>query len=120
MPRPGQNLSADERRLLKRFRALAPGDRDTIIKFAEFLADKTPDPQPLGKPKPIPRPEQESVVAAIRRLSDTYYMLNKDAILHEVSGLMAEHVMQGKPAADVIDALEQTFHRHYALLESDR
>jgi hypothetical protein len=116
---PGQNLNADERGLLKSFRALDAGDRDTLIKFAEFLASHKSDPQPLGLPKPIPRPQKESVVAAIRRLSDTYCMLDKDAMLHEVSAMMAEHVLQGKPAADVIDVLEQTFRRHYELLKRE-
>ena len=56
---------------------------------------------------------------AIRRLSKTYFMVEKKDLLHETSGLMAEHVMQGKSAPDVIKALEVLFQHHYRLLKQD-
>ena len=34
-------------------------------------------------------------------------------MLAEVSGLMAEHVMKGKAAVEVIDELEVVFEQHY-------
>lgn len=70
-------------------------------------------------PADIPRPESESVVAAIRRLSQTFPMLDKEALLHETSALMTAHLMQGRGAVEVIDELEIVFRRHYERVNSD-
>jgi hypothetical protein len=64
-------------------------------------------------PRDIPRPHSETVVAAMRRLSQTFHMLDTSALLHEASDLMTAHLMQGRPAAEVIDELEAVFRRHY-------
>ena len=61
----------------------------------------------------IPRPEQERVVDAIKRLAETYPMLDKKKLLNQTSGLVAEHVMGGKPARQVIDAMEAAFRLAY-------
>ena len=53
------------------------------------------------------------MVAAIRRLSASYYMLDRRFLLHEASGLMAAHVMQGRSAESVIDELETLFAETY-------
>ena len=65
------------------------------------------------EPVNLPRPENESVVAAIRRLSKSYRMLDKSDMLHETSDLMSSHVLKGRPAEEVIDELEVLFLRHY-------
>ncbi len=111
-------LPADQRRLLKLFGRLGESDRATLIAFAEFLAGrKDVAPSQLSDrravPDPIPRPAEESVVAAIKRLSQSYFMLDREAMLSETSALMGAHVMQGRPAADVIDELEELFASHY-------
>lgn len=113
---PGQALSAEQRRLLTLFRALAPGDKATLLAFAEFLATGSDEQGPLQEPEePVlaPRPEKETVVAAMRRLSTAYAMLDKSVILHEAAGLMAAHTLQGRPAVEVIDELEGLFERAY-------
>ena len=110
-------ISADERRLLKHLRALGPSERETLLAFADFLvtrAEQSPrEPAVAREPRPAPRPEQESVVGAIKRLSQSYDMLERDALLHETSALMSAHVLQGRPAGEVIDELEALFDRHY-------
>jgi hypothetical protein len=53
------------------------------------------------------------VVKAIKRLSESYFMLDKDHMINETSALMAQHIMQGRAAAEVIDELEAVFSRHY-------
>ena len=89
----------------------------TLLQFAEFLLAQVPDQEaadaPLPEPKPIPRPAQESVIKAMRRLSETYFMLERGPLLNETSALMAQHVMQGRPATDVIDELEAVFRAQY-------
>lgn len=104
---------ADERRLLACFRRLPAEHQSTLLEFAEFLLARTEPVAPDTTPKPIPRPEEESVIGAIKRLSETYHMLDRSKMLHETSGLMAQHVMQGREAGEVIDELEIVFRRHY-------
>lgn len=117
-----------EQRLIWLFSTLDPTDRHTLLAFAEFLAaggvqsraspaflDTHPGPssaQPR-EPHPLPRPEQEKVIAAIRRLNLTYPMLDHAPVLHETAALMSAHVLHGRPAAQVIDELEALFLRRY-------
>ena len=124
IPVKSANLSADERRLLGHFAALGDGDRHALLAFAAFLADRSVDegdegPVTLAEPDPIPRPEKESVVAALRRLSATYHMVDRSILLHQASGLMSAHVLQGRAAPDVIDELEVLFRRAYEDLRAD-
>nr|WP_236717268.1 Crp/Fnr family transcriptional regulator [Acidihalobacter prosperus] len=96
------------------FDALPEADRRTLIAFAEFLAERAPKPEPVAAaPVPHPRPEKESVVKAVRRLAATYPMLDKAKMLNQTSALMAQHVMQGRDAVEVIDELEVLFETHY-------
>lgn len=86
--------------------------------FAEFLAvrastDEGAKQSTPEQPKAIKRPESESVVAAIRRLSETYFMLDRQDMLNDTASLMGAHLMQGRTAADVIDELESVFNTHY-------
>ena len=110
------------RRLLKQFRRLSADDKRSVLDFVEFLASRARDRaggdnggpgRPLPEPVPEPRPDQESVVAAIKRLSRVYGMLDRERMLGETSSLMASHLLQGRPAAEVIDDLEALFLRHY-------
>lgn len=88
----------------------------TLVQFAEFLLTQVPEQEadtPFPEPKSIPRPAQESVIKAMRRLSETYFMLDRGPLLNETSALMAQHVMQGRSAKEVIDELEAMFAAHY-------
>ena len=112
------NAGQSEKKLLRLFGMLSTEQQDTVLAFIEFLAARNPAPQSAVSqtPLPIPRPTEESVVKAIKRLRQTYPMLNPDKLLHETSGLMMKHVMHGKPATEVIDELENLFARHYEKL----
>ncbi|WP_026340548.1 hypothetical protein [Thioalkalivibrio sp. ALJT] len=94
---------------------LSAEDQASLLKFARFLEQESPPPapEPLPEPEPIPRPESESVIKAMRRLSATYHMLDRSRLLNETSALMAQHVMQGREAVEVIDELEVVFRSHY-------
>jgi hypothetical protein len=108
--------SEAERRLGKLFRSLDAPSRETLLAFAEFLATRLRDPLPAPPPsQPLhePRPAQESVVAAIKRLRRTYPMLDGSKMLSETSTLMAAHVLQGREAAAVIDELETLFAKRF-------
>ncbi|MEN8169580.1 MAG: Crp/Fnr family transcriptional regulator [Pseudomonadota bacterium] len=104
-----------EKRLLELYKALPDAESKSLLDFAEFLAERAgpveaSEPQ---EPVDIPRPDEETVVAAMKRLRDTYLMLDHSKMLHEASGLMGEHMMQGRPAPEVIDELELMFVRYY-------
>jgi len=113
------NLSKEQRRLLKQFNALDPTDQTSLLAFAEFLGQRdkaTEDKdelEQLAEPLEIPRPEVETVVGAIKRLSSSYHMLDKSLMLSETSSLMTAHLIHGRSASDVIDELEELFTKQY-------
>jgi hypothetical protein len=94
----------------------------TLLQFAEFLLAQAPEAEvedaPLPEPRAIPRPAEESVIKAMRRLSETYFMLDRGPLLNETSALMAQHVMQGRSAVEVIDQLEVVFATQYERVRS--
>lgn len=103
-----------ERRLLALFEALNDTGREMLLEYAEFLASRHARPASLLEPLDIPRPHTETVVAAIKRLVETFPMLERSALFNETSGLMAQHMMHGHPAPEIIDKLEILFRQHYA------
>ncbi len=123
LPIMKQNGTAGEKKLRELFRKLGEHEQDMLLRFAEFLSTSpasavAPVREVLPEPEGIERPAQESVIKAIKRLSATYPMLNRDHLLHETSDLMSSHVLKGLPAAEVIDELESMFARHYQLLKT--
>ena len=119
---PKMNLPAEQRRLLKLYASLSAQDKESLIAFAEFLESRTTGSEEpvLHEPKTIPRPEQESVVGAIKRLSESYFMLEKSELFTKTSSLMTAHLIQGRSAPDVIDELETLFVSHYEQYLSDK
>lgn len=107
-------------RLLECYDALGGPDRAALEAFAEFLLARGGTDAAVPEPEAIPRPAEESVVAAMKRLSRSYHMLDKSRILDETSALMAQHVLQGREAGEVIDELEALFERQYRALLEDR
>lgn len=110
-------MSSDEKKLLKLFRALSESARTSVLDYADFLAARdTGAPARVAQtPLDIPRPAEESVIKAIKRLRDTYPMLERDKILNETSALLTKHVVHKHPAPAVIDELEALFKRYYDL-----
>ncbi len=108
-------MSPAEKKLLSVFNRLAAAEQENLQAYGEFLLarHRTKPPQPVPEPQLIPRGENESVVAALKRLSASYSMLDKPQLLNESSVLMTQHVMQGRAANDVIDELETLFARFY-------
>ncbi len=117
-----QTKREGETQLLKLFRELSEGDRKTLLDLGEFLLSRevAEDSDEIAAPTHIARPASESVVAAIKRLSESYSMLDKSTVLNETSSLMAQHIMQGRSAPDVIDELERVFREKYEKLTACR
>jgi len=109
----------DDKRLIELYGRLGEAERATLLAFAEFLVSRMPEPvaePPVSQvPLSIPRPEKETVIGAVKRLAATYPMVDREKMLHETAALMTQHMVQGRPAPEVIDDLEQLFKRHYQL-----
>lgn len=111
-------MTADERKLLQAYRALNEARRVGLLDYAEFLASRengTDEATIVSQPLDIPRPTDESVVKAIKRLRATYPMIDRSKILHETSALMTQHLMHKRPAGEIIDELEILFRRHFEI-----
>ncbi len=108
--------SKNELRLREILGQLPEAQAVALLEFAEFLAARYAGPKEITEPLDIPRPPQESVVKAIKRLGITYPMLDRSRMLNETSVLMTQHVIQGRDAVEVIDELEVMFRRHYEKL----
>jgi hypothetical protein len=108
-------MNSDEKRLLRHYRALSDSGRTSLVDYAEFLASRD-NGQAVAIPETpldLPRPAEESVVKAIKRLMATYPMLERDKLLHDTSAQLTRHVVHKHPAVEVIDELERLFKRHY-------
>lgn len=108
------------KKLMDVFELLRDQDQKTLYDFAEFLYSRAPEVTSVAiETVKIPRPEKESVVAAIKRLKSTYPMLKHTQLLGEASDLLTKHLMQGYSAKNIIDKLEILFEREFKLyLES--
>jgi hypothetical protein len=109
-------MTPAEKKLLAAWRKLTPAQQLSVMDFAGYLAQREPPadaPQISATPLDIPKPHTESVVKAIKRLRETYPMLEHSKLLHETSHFMTLHLVKGKSAAEVIEELEKMFARHY-------
>ena len=98
------------------FENLPEKDQNTLFEFAEFLKSRAPEPESkLTEPLGLVRPDEESVVAAIKRLKKNYPMVSQKELLNETSEFMMQHMMQGKSAPDVINDLEILFESRYQI-----
>jgi len=85
-----------------------------LIEFAGFLANKYPPDEALViQIVPIPRPEKEGVILAIKRLAKTYPMLDKKILFDQTSAAMSAHVLNEVSAGESIDRLEKVFRKEY-------
>lgn len=119
MPKDKPNKK-QEQRLLQYFKKLDATQRQSLLDYAEYLLQKYPLPEQFEQSDPlsIPRPVQETVIGAIKRLRKTYPMIDASALLNETSSLMAQHLVQGRGTQEVIDELENLFARRFEELSS--
>lgn len=98
----------DETQLLAIARKLSPRRRAALVEYAQFLAGRDPVPRP-GRAQPLPRPREESVVHAIKRLMKSYPHVDRSTLLDATSRCLASHMVDGQAASAVIDELEALF-----------
>ena len=103
--------------LLEHFMShLNDGQQQSVIDYANFLVQQSKElPASCEKalPKQIERPVKETMTVAIKRLKRTYFMLDTDDMLNDVSGLMGKHILQGLAASVAIDELQLCFQSYY-------
>ena len=113
-------MSAGRQRLQKLYAALNGDGRHALLEYAEFLAARqVPGPEMLEPPRDLPRPDGESVIAALKRLRATYPMLDSTPLLDAAATLVTAHVLHGRSAVEVIDELETLFGTVYAECVAD-
>lgn len=121
---PGMPPQANkqERELIKLYKSLDEANKEAFLAFGEFLKTRANPENPQTVVESllvdIPRPETESVIKAIKRLSATYPMVDKETILHPISNLMTSHTIQGRKAPEVIDDLQDLFLSEYESLKN--
>ena len=126
-------MTSDEKKMLYYFSVLGDEHKNIVMEFIEFLGSKYPNELPPAQPSVLtdeqekiiepeltPRPETESVIAAIKRLSQGYPMLNKEKLFDKTSTLMTAHIMQGRDIVEVIDEIELVFKGHYEEYVNER
>lgn len=110
-------MSNFKKKLLNYFVLLTEQDQSSLVSYAEFLVNRESSAElatkEITEPLQIPRPENESVIKAIKRLSATYPMLDKSVLLNEISNHMTQHIIHGVTATEVIDNLETEFQNQY-------
>ena len=109
-------MNKTEHKLLNIFSDLDDNDQNSVMSFVQFLLEKARQDGRLvveEEPLVIPRPTEERVVAAIKRLSAAFPMIKKDTMLNETASLMTAHMIQGRAAVEVIDELEVLFQVRY-------
>jgi len=112
-------VSNELQRLTHLMEGMSHEHKRSLVDFAEYLKQKSQQPsqklEPEEKLKPLvqPRPDEENIINAIKRLRASFFMLNTDVLLNETSSLMTQHIVQGRDAVEVIDDLETLFDQHY-------
>ena len=100
--------------LIDLYEAMDDSRRKSLSDFADFLyAQAEPLSKEIQPPDDVPRPEQETVVGAIKRLKATYHMVGSMSVFSEASALMTDHMVKGRDVAEVIDEMEALFEDAY-------
>ncbi len=109
--------SDGKRRLLDLYGQMDEPARSSLLDYAQFLNQRrqqATEQKPPSKKLDIPRPDDESVIAAIKRLRQTYPMLDSKQLINQTSLYLSENLLQGQKAQVVIDKLEVYFDKQYS------
>lgn len=111
-------MSKSEKRLSQIIAKLNAKSCDSLLDFAEFLlAKQLPEEGPSAVEQLEPcletPPENESVIAAVKRLQRSYHMLDTNLLFNKTSSLVTSNLLGGRDAPEVIAELETTFAEAY-------
>jgi len=106
--------------LMKLFESLDQQRRDSLFDYAEFLLSRGgPVVKEIGEPVAIPKPDTETVVGAIKRMKQTYPMVDSMKVFATASDLMTEHMVRGRDVDEVINEIEALFEQTYRDLRKE-
>jgi len=107
-------MKRDAKALADLFNALDKDLQASLFDYAEFLQAKSgTEKQAVGEPVDIPRPQGETVVGAIKRLKQSYPMIDSMEVFAVASNLMTDHMVKGRDAEEVINEIEALFEDTY-------
>ena len=110
-------MKRDAKALVDLFNTLDKDRQESLFDYAEFLQSKAGVvKQDIGEPVEVPRPENETVVGAIKRLKQTYPMIDSMKVFAIASNLMTDHMVKGRDAEEVINEIEALFEETYKKL----
>jgi hypothetical protein len=110
-------MKRDAKALADLFNTLDKERQESLFDYAEFLQSKGGLlKQEVTEPVDVPRPESESVVGAIKRMKQTYPMIDSMKVFAVASNLMTDHMVKGRDAEEVINEIEALFEDTYKKL----
>jgi len=110
---PDDNIKTSKA-LTALYESLDDERKQSLCDFADFLYAKAdPVVKEVPPPEPVPRPEEETVVGAIKRLKSKYHMVESMSVFSRASSLMTEHMVSGRDVVEVIDEMEALFDEAY-------
>ena len=108
-------MSCNTKSLIEIFESLDMERQASLFDFAEFLQSKGDlVVKEMIEPVLIARPDIETVVGAIKRLKETYPMIDSMKVFTSASELMTDHMVKGRDAVEVIDEMEKIFEDFYS------
>ena len=108
------------KQLIELYEAMDDERKLSLCDFADFLYAKAgPVVKEIPPPEEVPRPEQETVVGAVKRLKTKYHMVESMTVFSAASSLMTDHMVKGRDVAEVIDEMEVLFEEAYKNLLQD-
>lgn len=100
--------------LIDLYEAMDDERKRSLSDFADFLyAQAEPVSKEIPPPDDIPRPDEESVVGAVKRLKAKYHMIESMSVFSSASSLMTDHMVSGRDKVEVIDEMEKLFEDAY-------
>ena len=113
-------MNCNKENLIEIFETLDAERQASLFDFAEFLQSKGElVVREVVDRVEIARPDKESVVGAIKRLKETYPMIDSMKVFTSASELMTDHMVKGRDAVEVIDEMEKIFEEFYEKMLED-
>ena len=107
-------MKRDTKALADLFNQLDKDQQQSLFDYAEFLQSRGGTvQQDIARPVEIPKPEKESVVGAIKRMKQSYPMIDSMEVFAVASNLMTDHMVGGRDAEEVINEIEALFEDTY-------
>ena len=114
------SIIKSSKELIDLYEAMDDERKRSLCDFADFLYAKAgPVVKEIPPPEDVPRPEQETVVGAVKRLKTKYHMVESMTVFSAASSLMTDHMVKGRDVAEVIDEMEVLFEEAYKNLLQD-